>query len=105
MTESDQSPIVSVIIVCHNDGKWLPRCLQSLQAQTVFARIEVIIADNDSSDGSDKLAQSLIAGWLNARFLPTGGDNGFGVACNRAAQAARGKYLHLLNPDLWLEPD
>jgi GT2 family glycosyltransferase len=105
MSETTTAPWISVIIVCHNDGKWLPRCMESLHAQTIFDRIEVIIADNASSDGTAALAQSLMAGWPAARLLPTGGDNGFAVACNRGAQAASGRYLYLLNPDVWLEPD
>ena len=100
-----ETPGISVIIVCHNDGKWLPRCLESIRSQTIFDRIEVIIADNASEDGSDKLARELIAGWPNARFLPTGGDNGFCVATNMAARTARAPYLQILNPDTWLEAD
>lgn len=79
--------------------------MESLRAQTIFPQLEFIIADNASSDGTDTLAQSLIADWPDARVLPTGGDNGFAVACNRGAQVARGKYLYLLNPDVWLETD
>jgi GT2 family glycosyltransferase len=105
MNETSHTPWISVIIVCHNDGKWLPKCLDSLRTQTIFDRLEVIIADNASQDGTDMLAQSLIANWPCAKFLPTGGDNGFAVACNRGAQAAQGRYLYLLNPDVWLEPD
>ena len=105
MSTPDKTPLVSIIIVCHNDGKWLPRCLRSVREQTVFDRIEVIIADNASSDGSADMARELIADWPNANVLPTGGDNGFGVACNLASGASRGKYLYLLNPDTWLEPD
>lgn len=96
---------VTVQIVCHNDGKWLPRCLESLKQQTVFDKIEVILVDNDSQDGTDRLAEELIQGWLNARLIRTGGDNGFCVAHNRASDAARGKYLYLFSTDTWLEPD
>ncbi len=103
--ETGQEFQVTVVIVCHNDGRWLPRCLESLRTQTIAARMEVIVVDNASEDGTDTLAQKLMAGWPNARFLPTGGDHGFAVACNRGAQAARGRYLYLLSPDTWLEPD
>lgn len=105
LNKPQQTPEISVIIVCHNDGKWLPRCLESVRKQTIFDRIEVIIADNASEDGSDKLAKQLIAEWPNAHFLPTGGDNGFCVATNMASRIARGKYLQILNPDTWLERD
>jgi hypothetical protein len=101
----DPDPLVTVQIVCHNDGRWLPRCLESLRAQTIFDRTEIIIADNASSDGSEALARQLLAGWPNARVLATGGDFGFCVAHNRAAQVARGQYLYLFSPDTWLEPD
>ena len=94
---------VSLLIVSHNDGKWLSRCLESIRAQTVFDNIEIIIADNASEDKSDELAKRLIAGWTNARFLATGGDRGFCVGLNSAAREARGKYLYALNPDTWLE--
>jgi len=105
MDKSDTSIWVSVQIVCHNDGRWLPRCLESLRQQTIFERIEIIIADNASQDGTDVQARELIAGLPNARFLATGGDNGFCVAHNRAAAVAKGKYLYLFSTDTWLEPD
>lgn len=101
----DANPWVSVLIVCHNDGKWLPRCFASLRSQTIFSHCEIIVADNASSDGSDRLARDLMAGWPNARFYSTGGDHGFCVGTNFAARQARGKYLHVLNPDTWLEDD
>ncbi len=105
MTPSTLTPCVSVLIVCHNDGKWLPRCLESLRSQTMFERIEIIIADNASQDGSDQLARELTSTWSNSLFISTGGDHGFCVGVNRAAAAARGEYLHIINPDTWLEPD
>jgi GT2 family glycosyltransferase len=103
----DKTVLVSVVLVCHNDGKWLSRCLESLRRQTVIDQVEVIVADNASADGSDQLARDLLADWpnTNARFLSTGGDLGYGVACNRAAQVALGQFLYLLNPDTWLEPN
>jgi GT2 family glycosyltransferase len=105
MNEARLAPLVTVVLVCHNDGRWLPRCLESLRSQTIFDRMELIIADNASQDGTDVLARSLIADWPNARLLPTGGDNGFDVACNRGAEVATGQYLYFPNPDTWLESD
>ena len=105
MPNTEQPLSVSIVLVCHDDGKWLARCLESIRAQTYFDRLEVILADNLSSDGTDAVARGLIQGWSNALWFSTGGDNGFGVACNRAAEKARGKYLYLINPDTWLEPD
>jgi len=105
MSEPDASPWVSLLLVCHNDGKWLPRCLESIRHQTIFSHLEVIIADNDSRDGTEELARALICGWSNAELVRTGGDNGFCIGTNVAAKSARAKYLYVLNPDTWLERD
>lgn len=100
-----EAPLVSVIILNYNGAKWMLRCLESLKAQTIFLRTEVIIADNASSDGSDRLSEQLIEGWTNASFLQNGANIGFAAGCNRGVDRATGKYLFFLNPDVWLEPD
>jgi GT2 family glycosyltransferase len=63
------------------------------------------MVDNVSKDGSDELAQKLMADIPNTRFIQMGENAGFGRSCNRAAREAAGKYLFLLNPDVWLESD
>jgi GT2 family glycosyltransferase len=97
--------MVSVIIVNYNALSWMHRCFESLAAQTIAAQLQIIMVDNLSSDGSDRLAQELMAGWPGAEFIQMGENAGFGRACNRAVKVASGKYLFLLNPDVWLERD
>jgi GT2 family glycosyltransferase len=99
------SPLVSVIITTYNDGDWLPRCLESLKRQSIFNKIEVIIADNASTDGTTATAQNLLADWSNGRFLQNDGNIGFGSGNNRGAAIAQGKYLYFINSDTWFEPD
>lgn len=99
------NPIVSLVIVNYNCKRWLDRFFSSLRAQTILERCETIIVDNSSQDGSAEICQRELKGWPNGRFLPTGDNYGFGGGCNFGAQAARGKYLFLLNPDVWFEPD
>lgn len=105
MTENETELLVSVIIVNYNAEVWMRRCFESLAAQTIYPKIQVIVVDNASTDGSDKTAQRLMAGWPNAVFVQTGENLGFGRAVNRVVQHALGKYLFLLNADVWLERD
>ncbi len=98
------APLVSVVVVNYNCKKWLDRFFPSIQAQTIFDRLEVVLVDNTSTDGSDKICQEKMAGWPNGVFLATGGNFGYGGGCNRGAAVARGKYLYFVNPDVWLEP-
>jgi len=101
----ESPPLVSVIVLNYNGARWLERCLRSLQSQTVFSRIEVIIADNLSTDGSDRLGEELVKGWSNAVFIQHGRNLGYCSGNNLAAASARGEFLFFLNNDAWLEPD
>jgi GT2 family glycosyltransferase len=103
MSEPPGQPAISVVILNYNGQKWLERCLESLRAQSIFDRIEVIVADNASTDGSDKLARQAMSGWPNGQFLQNGANLGFCEGNNRGAALARGEYLFFLNPDAWLE--
>lgn len=97
--------MVTVIIVNYNALSWLRRCFVSLADQTIARQIQIIVVDNISTDGSDKLAQELMVDRPHSAFIQMGENAGFGRACNRAVEQAVGKYLFLLNPDIWLERD
>lgn len=104
MTNGRATPIISVVILNYNGARWLDKCVSSLREQTIFDQIEVILADNLSTDGSDRLAEELMAGWMNGLFVQNGSNLGFCEGNNRAARQATGKYLFFLNNDAWLEP-
>ena len=95
------SPLVSVVVVTFQSGQTLDRCLKALRAQTI-ADFEVILADNASSDGAPEAAAGADP---DLRLMPMGANLGFAAANNRAAAAARGRWLVLLNPDAYPEPE
>ena len=98
-------PLVSVIVLNYNGARWLERCINSLRSQTLLGQMEVIVADNVSTDGSQRLAKQLIESWPGARFIQHDQNLGYCEGNNRAAEAARGEYLLFLNNDTWLEPN
>jgi GT2 family glycosyltransferase len=101
---ASEPPLVSVIILNYNGKIWLNRCLESLYAQTILDRLEIVIADNASTDGSDHLAAELAALRPERAFLLQNGANlGFCEGNNRGAAGAKGEYLFFLNNDTWLE--
>ena len=97
-------PLVSVIVLNYNGARWLERCLNSLRAQTIFDQVEVILADNVSSDGSERLGKQIVEGWPRGVFIQHSANLGYCEGNNRAAEAANGQYLLFLNNDTWLEP-
>jgi GT2 family glycosyltransferase len=98
-------PLISVIVLNYNGANWLPLCLTSLRNQTIFDRIEVIVADNASPDGSTGLAETIMEDWPNGRTTELGKNFGYSEGNNRATRFARGRHLFFLNHDSWLESD
>jgi GT2 family glycosyltransferase len=97
-------PLVSVIVLNYNGARWLEHCLDSLRAQTIFEQMEVVVADNLSSDGSDQLAKKIVESWPRGAFIQHGQNLGYCEGNNRAAEGTHGQYLFFLNNDTWLEP-
>jgi GT2 family glycosyltransferase len=90
-------PVVSVIIVNWNGLKFLETCLRSLQLLDYpREKLEIIVVDNNSSDGSVKYIQDNFP----AVKLSLLDDNyGFCAPNNDGAQLATGEYLVFLNND------
>jgi GT2 family glycosyltransferase len=94
---NDQRPLASVIVLGYNDKKYLESCLSSLLDQDMPARdYEVIYADNASTDGS---ADFVTEQFPAVRVLCLDRNYGFAEGNNRAAEAARGRYVAFQNCD------
>jgi GT2 family glycosyltransferase len=88
-------PTLSVLIVAWNSREELSRTLPALLPE-LDDDDELIVVDNDSSDGTaDAVAELAPA----ARLLRTGSNLGFAGGCNAGAGVARGELLVILNPD------
>src|SRR5687768_5268176 len=104
-SSKDAAPRVSVVISNKNGVRWLPKCLESVRAQTIADRIEIIIVDNVSTDESVPLARKLVAGFPQATIIENKEDLGFTGGMNTGAFAARGEGVFLLSNDAWMEND
>jgi hypothetical protein len=98
-------PLISVIVLTYNSHDWVEKCLASLSNQTIAPDMEIILADNASSDKTVELAYQLQKNLPDLQVKELGGNFGYCEGNNRAAGFACGKYLLFLNPDTWLEPD
>jgi N-acetylglucosaminyl-diphospho-decaprenol L-rhamnosyltransferase len=86
---------LSTIIVTHNSREAVGKTLPALSRQ-LREGDELIIADNASSDGTLDAVAELVP---DAVVVETGGNLGYGAACNQGARAASGELLCFLNPD------
>ena len=95
--------LTSVVIVCADSGRIVHDCVRRVLASG--AAFEIVLVDNASSDGH---VDSLLLGLAHdARVhgIRNPLNAGFGPACNRGAQAARGDALLFLNPDCLIADD
>ncbi|MDD5008629.1 MAG: glycosyltransferase family 2 protein [Candidatus Omnitrophica bacterium] len=87
---------LSVVIVNWNTRLLLKQCIDSIHKATKRISYEIIVADNDSKDGS----QEMIASEYKDVILIKNNKNlGFNRANNQAIKESKGDYILILNPD------
>ena len=94
---SGPEPFFSVVVPHWRRPDLLAACLDALEAQT-FRDFQVIVVDGDSRDGSVELARR-----RGAQVVVLPGNPGFAPAAQAGIDAARGRWIFLLNNDA--EPD
>ena len=90
-------PDLSVIIPAYNAEKYLKEAVDSVKSQVLpagISRMEILVADDGSTDGTADLAESL----PGVRCL-RGPHKCAAAARNRAVRAARGRFLLFLDAD------
>lgn len=97
------APEVSVLIPIYNVERYLERCLTSLVGQT-YDDFEAICINDGSTDGSRSIIQRFLD--ADSRFRVIDKENsGYGASMNRGLDAARGRYVAILESDDFFEPD
>jgi N-acetylglucosaminyl-diphospho-decaprenol L-rhamnosyltransferase len=90
---------VTVVAVTYSPGPALTRFLDSL-AGASSQPVEVVLADNGSTDGAPQLA----AERPGVRVLATGGNLGYGRAANLGVAATSTEWVVVSNPDVVWRP-
>jgi GT2 family glycosyltransferase len=91
----------SIIIVSFNTRELLRECLESVIRESANLAVEILVVDNNSSDGSQQMVEEAFP---QARLLRSETNLGFGSANNLALAHARGRYIVLLNSDAFFQP-
>ena len=92
---------LSIIIVNWKVKDLLSECLHSIFSYPQGRRLEVIVIDNASGDGSVEMVKREFP---QAKLIANKENYGFAKACNQGIGVARGRYLFFLNPDSELSP-
>lgn len=102
--ESRHHPSVSVVIPCYNYGHYLSECVQSVLDQQ-DVRVDVLIIDDASLDGSAEIARRLAAaGDTRIRTICHETNRGHIATYNEGLAQVSGDYAVLLSADDRLAP-
>lgn len=85
---------LSIVITSFNTENLLKECIESIVKHTKGIKYEVIVVDNASSDGSVAAAKR-----LKVKVIESKENLGFTKGNNLGIEAAKGKYILLLNSD------
>jgi GT2 family glycosyltransferase len=89
-------PRLTIVIVTYNSRGEIDGCLGSLRNQPPAVSHDVVIVDNDSSDGTGAHVRTR---WPGVRVIDAGGNLGFARANNLAIRETTSELVLLLNPD------
>ena len=91
------TPLVSILIPCHDAAQWVSQSISSALAQT-WPNKEIIVVDDGSTDGSLEVIRS----FGDKIRVESGPNRGANPARNRLLELARGKWLQYLDADDYL---
>jgi chlorobactene glucosyltransferase len=95
-------PLVSVLVPARNEERNIGGCVESLLAQD-YPCFEVIVFDDQSSDGTRGILEKLAAAYPELQLLygtpPDGDVVGKNWACSQLARQARGELLLFTDAD------
>jgi len=86
---------VTVCVVNWNGARWLPDCLRAL-GEDRAVRLEVIVVDNASDDGSVKVVRESFPA---VKLIVNNENAGYAKGNNQAIVRGRARYFLLLNND------
>lgn len=97
-------PLVSVIIANKDHREDLMRCVESLEQESEYKNLEILIVENNSvSEEIFAYYDQVQRQYDNVRVLQYEKEFNYADIQNYAAVRAKGDYLLLLNNDTWLE--
>jgi hypothetical protein len=99
-----QRPLTSVVVYANNDHRYISGCLEAL-VNSSYKKLEIIVADNASSDGTAKLVRQLIKKYpkLKIRLVAKKVRSSRSNAIGQAAKYAKGSLIAVIGANCTLD--
>ena len=99
----EQNILISVIVPVYNVEEYLPRCVDSIVAQT-YRNLEIILVDDGTKDNSDQICDAYAARDSRIKVIHKK-NGGLSSARNAGMDIAKGEYFGFVDSDDWIEPE
>ena len=101
MLETNQTPLVSIIMIFLNAEKFIQEAIESVRAQT-YPNWELVFVDDGSTDASTEMAQRYVRQYPEKmKYLEHAGhqNRGMSASRNHGIRQSRGDYIAFLDAD------
>jgi glycosyltransferase involved in cell wall biosynthesis len=103
MSRASAPPRLTVLLPCYNAERDLPRCLDSLLAQS-YRGFEILAIDDGSTDGTPRILAEYARQDRRLRVLGNGRNLGLPATLNRGLDEAKAAYIARQDADDEAEP-
>ena len=100
---SCEKPLLSIIVPVYDVERYLPKCMDSILAQT-FTDFELILVDDGSPDNCPALCDAAAAKDARIRVIHQK-NGGLSAARNAGLDAARGAWIGFVDSDDYIAPE
>lgn len=100
-----RSPTLTIGVACYNVEAYVARAIASYSDERFVGRLEVILVDDGSVDGTAAMLDAAEQAWPGIFRVIHKANAGHGSAVNAALDAARGRYFRVVDGDDWVSAD
>ena len=98
-----EKPLLSIIVPVYDVERYLPKCIDSILAQT-FTDFELILVEDGSPDNCPALCDAAAAKDARIRVIHQK-NGGLSAARNAGLDAARGEWIGFVDSDDYIAPE
>lgn len=104
--KTNTSPLLSVLVLSYQHSEFISKCLDSILSQSVNFDYEIVIGDDGSKDGTQKILENYRKGQKRIHLRLEQENKGVFHNVEATWKACRGKYVALMEgDDLWTHPE
>lgn len=98
------NPLISIIVNVYNSRMFLEQCLDSILSSS-YKNIEIILVDDGSTDGSDKICEKYQEIHNNVKMVRSSSNNGLVKSRKLGLIVSNGEYISFVDADDWVDKD